>query len=150
MAFDAVAYRNQLQLEDACITKPSFFHSVGWSKEGSGHVLVTKSTGETVVPIMIGKVSEHRLQCDPTGNFRIESNFSNDFSKTKFSFSAGILDEPALKPTFLNAVSTLNKLQKSLSTTNDNRNLIDDEGDMSSIRFSAKMFEKRVSAFYNP
>ena len=108
---------------------------------------MNRKTTEEMVGIIVGKISDYRLLCGPTGNFHLDSRFSTDFSAAKFQLDLGIPDEPALVPVFKNSVATLLKVEKNISTTKDNRYLLADSGDMTTIRFSSKLFEKRVRHF---
>ena len=145
MVFDAVLYRDELISLPNCLAHPRFIKKAGWGKEDTGHVLVYQSTGDDLVAIIVGKVSPYRLLCGPDGNFRAESKVQSDFSKAKFQFTLDMPDEPALLPVYKAGLSTLTKLQKSASVTGDNKNLLQDENDVASIRFAARIFEKRVS-----
>ena len=149
MVFNARAYKEELVALPNCLAHPHFVEKVGWTKQDTGHLLVSQSTGEEIVAITVGKVSPFRLQCGPAGNFRSDSKVQNDFSKAKFQLTLDMPEEPALVPVYKAGLTTLTKLQKSASSTNDNRNLLQDEGDLTSIRFAAKLFEKRVRASFN-
>ena len=104
-----------------------------WTKEGSGHSLVSKNSSDNLVGVLVVKISDYRLLCSPMGNFRTDSSFSSSFSSAKFQLSVGIPDEPPLVPVFRSAVASLHKLQKSISTTNTNKYLLEDEGDLTTI-----------------
>jgi hypothetical protein len=145
MAFNSVTYANGLLTLPTSVAHPSFSHAAAWTKEGSGHSLVTRNSRDDLVGVLVGKISDHRLFCNPMGNYRPDSRFSTDFSNTKFQFTVGIPEEQVLVPVFRNAVANLLKIQKAISTTNDNKYLLEDDGDLTSVRFSMKMFEKRVS-----
>ena len=144
MAFNSLTYRDELITLPTSVAHPSFSQTAAWTKDGSGHCLVTKNCRDNLVGVLVGKISDHRLFCSPSGNYCLQSKFSSEFCDAKFQLNVGIPDEPALIPIFRNSVSTLLKLQKSISTTNDNRYLLEDDGDLATIRFSMKMFDKRV------
>jgi hypothetical protein len=148
MVFNSVSYRDELLFFPYCLANPHFIEAAGWAREDTGHVLVSRTTNENLVAIITGKVSPFRLQCGPAGNFQPESKVQNDFSKAKFQLMLDAPDEPALVPLYETGVSTLNRLQKSATLTNDKRNLFQDEGKTPSIRLAAKIFEKRVSTTY--
>jgi hypothetical protein len=126
MAFDATAYRDQIESMLICVGNPGFLPSAGWVQNMSGHELVYKNSGEILVGVLVAKISEFRLQCGPSGNFRADSNFQRDFKKAKFQFNAGVPDDPILESTFQNTIANLVKLQKTRSVTGVNRNLLDD------------------------
>lgn len=144
MAFNSVTYRQDLINVPNNVTHPSFSQLSGWAKEDSGHRLVNRKTNEEMVGIIVGKISEYRLLCGPVGNFHLDSKFAKDYSAAKFQLDLGIPDEPALVPIFKSSVATLLKVEKNISTTKDNRYLLTDSGDMTTIQFSSKLFEKRV------
>lgn len=148
MVFNTLSYKDELISLPNCLAHPRFIEQAGWGKQDTGHVLVSQSTGDELVAITIGKVSPYRLLCGPEGNFRAESKVQSDFSKAKFQLTLDLPDEPALVPVYRAGLSTLMRLQKSASATGDNRNLLQDEGDLASIRFAAKIFEKRVRYRY--
>jgi hypothetical protein len=145
MAFDSATYANGLLNLPASVAHPSFPHAAAWGKDGSGHSLVTRNSRDDLVGIIVGKISDHRLFCSPIGNYRPDSKFSTDFSNTKFQFTVSIPEEQALVPGFRNGITNLIKIQKAISTTDNNKYLLEDEGDLTSVRFFMKMFEKRVS-----
>ena len=147
MVFNAVSYKDELISLPNCLAHPRFIEKAGWGKQATGQILVSQSTGEELIAITIGKVSPYRLFCGPGGNFRAESKVQSDFSKAKFQLNLDLPDEPALVPVYKAGLSTLMRLQKSASATGDNRNLLQDEGELASIRFAAKIFEKRVRYF---
>ena len=144
MVFDSVSYRDELLELPNCLANPHFIEAAGWAREDTGQVLVSRANSEELVAIIVGKVSPFRLQCGPAGNFRPESKVQNDFSKAKFQLTLERPDEAALMPIYDTGVSTLMRLQKSATSTNDNRNLFQDDGTTPSIRLGTKMFEKRV------
>jgi len=144
MAFDAAAYHDQLDLTLMFVGNPAFLQSAGWIQNMSGHDLVYKNSGEVLVGILVAKISEFRLQCGPSGNFRTDSSFQREFKKAKFQFNAGVPDDPILEPAFNSAISNLVKLQKTRSVTGVNKNLLDNNANSFSIRFGANIFEKRV------
>ena len=133
MVFDAPSYKTDLISLPNCLAHPQFIEKAGWGKQDTGHVLVSQSTGDELVAITIGKVSPFRLQCGPGGNFRAESKVQSDFSKAKFQLTLDMPDEPELVPVYRAGLAALTKLQKSASSTGDNRNLLQDEGDLASI-----------------
>jgi hypothetical protein len=145
MPFDTETYQNELISLPNCVAHPDFIQSAGWGKDDTGHVLVSKSTDEALIGIVVGKVSPSRLQCGPSGDFRADSKFNTNFHKAKFKLTLDIADEPVLVPIFTVGVSNLSKIQKSASITGENRNLLEGEGDLASIQFGAPIFEKRVS-----
>lgn len=147
MAFDAADFRDQLESTPMYIGNPSLLQSAGWVRNMSGHDLVHKSSGEILIGILVAKISDFRLQCTPSGNFRTDTKFEKEFKKAKFQFSAGIPDEQILESTFNNAVANLIKLQKTHSTTGVNRNLVEDNASSVFVRFGANIFEKRVRVF---
>jgi len=145
MAFDPVSYRDELISLPNCLGNPRFIDAAGWAREDTGNVLVSRTSSENLVAIIAGKVSPFRLQCGPAGNFRAESKVQSDFSKAKFQLTLDPPDGTAMAPIYDAGMSTLMQLQKSASSTSDNRNLFQDEGKTPSIRLSTKIFEKRVS-----
>jgi len=148
MAFNSVSYKDALVARSDFISHPLFLKDGGWAKEGSGHVLASKSAGEDLVGVIVGKVSPHRLQCSPVGNYQVDSKVQPDFTKAKFQFTLDSPDELALKATFRSAVSSLLRLQNNISTTGSNKNLVEGEGDTASVHFSTKIFNKRVCPLF--
>lgn len=145
MSFDPVIYRDEMLSVPSFVAHPSFCNSIGWAREGSGHGLVWKKSGESVVCVIVGKVSDHRLQCSPVGNYRLDSKFG-PYSSAKFQLSIGVPEERALSSTYMTSIANLVKLQNSISSTGINRYLLEDEGALASMRCSSKIFEKRVSS----
>lgn len=144
MPFDSVAYRDEMLCVPSFVAHPSFCNSIGWAKEGSGHGLAWKKSGDSVVCVIVGKVSDYRLQCSPVGNYRLDSQFGS-YSSAKFQLSMGVPEERALGTTYMTCMANLVKLQNAISSTGINRYLLEDEGALASMRCSSKIFEKRVS-----
>jgi hypothetical protein len=62
-------YRARLLQNTSYIPGPAFVDKLRWDNEDSGHVLVDGNTNSHLVAIVVGRVSENKLNCGPAGNY---------------------------------------------------------------------------------
>lgn len=124
------------------VATAAFMNHIAWKQDGSGHVLVDKADRDEKVCVVVGKVLDYRLNCTPIGNYRAEYP---PLSKAKFQFTLAKPNEAALVKDFDDAVKTLNKAQGTIASTKDRLNMLINDGSENNIRFTAPVFEKRVS-----
>lgn len=87
-----------------------------------GHIAVDNSTASPMVAVVVGKINDARLNCGPGGNFT--PKFGN-FEKAKFTFILSRPHEPAYSEDWERMLTTLDKVQNSIASTNSKRDLVD-------------------------
>ena len=141
MEHDLPAYRsNVLQYPSYCAF-PGFLSSLGWRTEKSGDVMVNKTSNENAVMTVIGRISERRLDCGPTGNF-VKGKFGG-LETAKFHC---LLDKPVGTPfadDFDKGVANLEKAQGNIASTRNRNHFILVNGQEKKLRFTRHVFEKR-------
>jgi hypothetical protein len=142
MVFNSPAHRTQLQALRSYVPTALFLSAIGWKQNGSGHILVDKTSREEMTCVVVGKVNDYRLNCSPIGNYRKEYP---PLGKAKLQHTLGRPDEPAFVRDFEDAVKSLSKAQGTVASTSNRLNMLTMEGQDQSIRFTAPIFEKRVS-----
>ena len=142
MPHNSPAHRDSLHKLDAYVAGPTFLKNTAWSPGDMGHIAVDNSTASPMVAVVVGKINDARLNCGPGGNFT--PKFGN-FEKAKFTFILGCPHEPAYSEDWEHMLTTLDKVQNTIASTNSKRDLVDTS--TRSLRFGAPIFTKRVLVF---
>lgn len=152
MTFNGLARKQSLSLLHQYVPSSVFTESVGWKRgKGGCHWLVDQTLGTfensqpgaDTVCIVVGKVSESRLNVTPIGSFNPR------FPPLKAAKFQLTLSEPFgdvdFHPDFTTAVAHLEEVQRKVALVGPCKNLIETEGTMQYLRFSAPIFQARVS-----
>lgn len=137
-------HRTQLLQSKFYAAGPVFVESARWQYENNGHVLVDVSGGGNVVGAIVGRVLEHRLWCGPNGNYLDVDSEYVSLATSKFQLQLG---KPIGTPFALDydkALENVGIIQAQVASTNDRRNFIVSDGKNRNLRFSRKVFDKRV------
>lgn len=119
---------------------PNLLTSLGWQRQKGGHQVVEKPAGLPVVLILVGRVADDGMRCGPIGNL---SSY-NTLATSKFQFTLSRPDNTAFASDFDKAIDTLLKLQKTIASTDIQRNLICVDKAEKYLRFTSPMFQQRV------
>jgi hypothetical protein len=122
MEHDLQNYRAQLLLTPSYCASPLFLSGIGWQVDGSGHVLVEKTSNANTVVIVVGRVLDHRFFVTPDGNYSTDE-FSN-FSTTKFLFVLGNPDDTPFADDFNKILECFGKIQNQITSTPKHLNFI--------------------------
>lgn len=142
MPHNSSIHRDSMQRLHVYVASALFPKTIGWTQAQMGHIAIDKSTGSPLVAIVVGKVNEYRINCEPLGNYNAKFN---NFEKAKFTFSLDCPNEPGYAEDWEKTIATLEKFQTLISFTKERKNLI--EPATRSIKFGAPIFEKRVCFF---
>jgi hypothetical protein len=138
-------YRARLLQNTSYIPGPAFVDKLRWDNEDSGHVLVDGNTNSHLVAIVVGRVSENKLNCGPAGNYLgSDAEFAN-LATAKFQLLLGKPFKTPFETDFDKALNNLTDLQSKVAATQDLRHFIVSDGGNQNLRFGRKIFEKRVS-----
>lgn len=139
-------YETELLLSPLYVANPVFLRGIGWRAEGSGHILIDRTTNGNAVACIIGRVSDQRFNCGPEGNF-----FNDKYgplSRAKFEIQLAKPHNTPFAADFDKALDNLTKTQAQVAVTPERRNLIVADGRSKNVRFTRNMFEKRVSTLH--
>lgn len=141
MEHDLPLYRDDVLKFPSYGASPGFLPSLGWRTEKSGDILVNKTSDENAVVCVIGRVSERRLDCGPTGNF-VKGKFGG-LETAKFHC---LLEKPVGTPfaeDFDKSLANLDKVQATIASTRNRNHFILVDGQQKKMRFTRYVFEKR-------
>jgi hypothetical protein len=123
---------------------PVFVQNVQWQYENTGHVLVDTSTHSNAVAAVVGRVLEHWLCCGPNGNYLDSDTNFGTLATAKFQLQLGKPIGTVFAADWDKAMETFNRVQSQVAATADHCNFIIPDGTNKNLRFSRKIFEKRV------
>ena len=141
MEHNLVSYRSNLLLSPLYTASPGFLPSLGWHSEKTGHALVIKKTGENAVASVVGRVQERRLDCGPIGNF--QKGRYGGLQTAKFHLLLGKPTGTPFADDFEKALTTFNKIQTDIASTQNRVNFLVVDGHDKHLRFTRNVFDKR-------
>ena len=150
MVFNAHTYKDELHRLKSYTAAPAFLGAFGWSQDGSANILMDKQDKELAILIVVGKVVHDRVYCGPSGNWSIGNSYGS-LKEAKCQLTICRPDEEVFAKEFDNAFKTIGKIQSTIASNQDRRNLLIGESELiNNIRFSAPLFEQRpaVSTAY--
>lgn len=152
MTYGGPAVRAKLCKLVNYVALETWLPTVSWKSEvppKRGHYLVQKITvpgedGEITQSadcIVVGRVSKAKLFVGPSGDYN--PHFSDDLEKSKFRLTLTNPKDEYFGDDFAEAIRNLSICQDEVAATDSKMHLIQPDG--TSLRFSAPMFELRVS-----
>jgi hypothetical protein len=145
MPFNSVQHRNNLHDVPEYLAHPNFLKNIAFKQFGSGNILVNKISKEPQIVVAVGKVLTFRLRCGPSGTYSVDSQFGT-LASSKFQFYVSQPDEDAWQSDFNTFWDNLSSIQESISRPAcPRRHLLELNGQNKNIRFTAPLFELRVS-----
>jgi hypothetical protein len=149
MVHDLSGYQQNLLQSPSYGASPIFLSGVGWDYEKWGQVAVNKTTNKNMVISVVGRVlgGDLRLFVSPDGNYT--SDRFGDFSTAKFQF---LLAKPVDTPfdnDFDVVIEHMEKIQSEVAETPNRLNFIVPDAESKNLRFTRKVFEKRVRLHYD-
>ena len=145
MEHDLNAYRNILLQNKFYAAGPIFTKNVRWQYEKNGHVLVDNTTHSDLVAAIVARVLDHRLCCDPNGNYLEPNSPWGSLATAKFQVQLGRPIGTVFASDYNKVIENMERLQQQVAVSNDRRNFIVPDGGNKNLRFTRKIFEQRVS-----
>jgi hypothetical protein len=143
MPFNSPNHRDSMHTLANYVANAKFMANVKWGQEAYSHILKSRIDNEDAVIIVIGKVSDDRLFCGPSGNWSIGNTYGS-LKGAKYVFTLEEPEEQVFVDDFKSAYKTLGKLQANIAATPHRMHLLIGEGEkFTSFRFSTHLFEKR-------
>ncbi|KAJ7122519.1 hypothetical protein C8R43DRAFT_959230 [Mycena crocata] len=155
MPFDSVSHRASLIRSNAYTAHPSFLSAFTFEKSGRGHILKEVQVGPIdpdgpatpdAIVVAIGVVSHSDASIGPVGNWGPQFAEKTPIQKAKYVL---IINKPTrdavFAPDFSTTISTLKKLQDSISKTHDNRYLTINDAGEDGLRFAFHVFQPKSS-----
>ena len=141
-------HRAQLLQSKNYVPATHFLQQVRWQYEESGHVLVDTSSGSNVVAVVVARVLEQYLFCEPNGNYvDFDSTFVN-LATAKFQLQLGRPIGTIFAMDYDKVLENIAKIQAQIASTQDRRNFIIVDGPNRNLRFARKIFQKCVRSFF--
>ena len=148
MSFNSAHHRQYLASLKSYVPSPGFMASVGWGQQGFSHIVKDKETSDVVTVIMVGKVVDDRIFCNPSGNWSPSNKFGS-LKNAKFQFALCRPDNDIFGKDYDTAFQTLSKMQTAIATTaNHEHMLIGEKEKMKNIKFSAQRFQRNVKRYF--
>ena len=137
-------YRSRLLQSKYYAAGPVFIENTQWQHEYNGHVLSDVSTGGNLVGAIVGRVLKNRLSCGPNGNY---VNATSDFltlATSKYGLQLGRPIGTPFELDYDKVLENVGILQAQVASTNERLNFVATDGGDRILRFSRKVFQKRV------
>lgn len=124
----------------------TFVKSIGWKRENRADILTDAKTTETKVCVVVGVVTADRLVCGPVGSYTVDSRFSQELGKARYSL---FLRKPVANAQFAedydNTISNTIAMMKDIAISNDHRYFHEKVGRDVLLKFSSPVFPEKVS-----
>ena len=107
-----------------------------------------KKTGENAVASVVSWVQERRLDCGPIGNF--QKGRYGGLQTAKFHLLLGKPTRTLFVDDFEKALTTFNKIQIDIASTQNRVNFLIVDGRKKHLHFTHNMFDKREDEINGP
>ena len=107
-----------------------------------------KKTGENAVASVVSRVQERRLDCGPIGNF--QKGRYGGLQTAKFHLLLGKPTRTPFVDDFEKALTTFNKIQIDIASTQNRVNFLIVDGREKHLHFTRNMFDKREDEINGP
>lgn len=97
-----------------------------------------------MVSVIVGRVLEHRLYCGPNGNYLDSDSKFGTLATAKFQLQLGRPIGSVFALDYKKVLENVAKLQAQVASTQDRRNFLINDGGIRNLRFTRRVFEKRV------
>lgn len=144
MEDNLAAYRNLLLQNKFYCAGPVFTQNVRWQYEKNGHVLVDNTSHSDIVAAIVARVLDHRLCCDPNGNYLEPNSPWGSLSTAKFQLQLGRPIGTVFASDYDTIIENMERLQGKVAVTSDRRNFIIPDTGNKNLRFTRKIFKQRV------
>ena len=88
---------------------------------------------------------DHRLCCDPNGNYLEPNSPWGSLATAKFQVQLGRPIGTMFASDYDKVIENMERLQQQVAVSNDRQNFIVPDGGNKNLRFTRKIFEQRVS-----
>ena len=142
------AHRAQLLQSKNYVPTLHFLQQIRWQYEEAGHVLVDSSSGSNVVAVVVARVLEHYLCCEPNGNYLNSDSTFVTLATAKFQLQLGRPIGTVFAINYDKFLENVAKIQAQIASTQDRRNFIIVDRPNRNLRFARKIFQKWVRSFF--